>query len=242
MESRLARRVQTSAPGSLVELYDLDLTPIDPTAPIIYFISSANESVGAGFVTWRGNQYFPQPMKIDGIDTTTKGSLPRPTLSVSNIFGAVTGIIQQYGRVSGAILTRWQTFDVYLDNGADPNPDGHLPIDQFILDRIVSHNKLEVQIECRSFLDFGVQNLPNRLVLQNICTHTYRIFNSSTGLFDYTNATCPYNGGPSFDTNGNPTSAPFDDCSRQLTSGCRKRFGTQPLPIRAFPGVGRLGS
>lgn len=239
MDVKLGRRVQLAAPGSLVELFDIDLTPVDASAPILHFYPGSKENAGAGQINWRGNAYFPLPIKIEGIDTGARGSLPRPVISVSNVLGAVTDIIRTYGRISGGVLTRWQTFSNYLDNGEDPNPDGHLPIDQYILDRVQAHNRLEVQIECRSFLDFSVSQVPARLVLQSACSHTYRLWDPITATFNYVTATCPYNGTASFDAEGNPVSSPQDDCGREL-SDCRLRFGTEPLPTRAFPGAGRF--
>lgn len=237
--SNLDRRVQLAAPGAIVELFELDLTPLDVTAPTLYFFDGSKETSGIGEVHWQGNTYVPLPIKVEGCDVAASGSLPRPTLFMSNVLGTVTALIKEYGGVGGAILTRWQTFDVYLDDGPQPNPDGHLPVDVFVLDRISAYNRREVQIECRSFLDFEKTMLPARIIFQGACTHTYRAFNATTGQFDYTKATCPYADTPCFDEFDNAVSAQDDNCGRRLSS-CRARFGTQPLPTRQFPGVGRF--
>jgi len=242
MEENLARRVQLSSPGNMVELFDLDLSPVDPLASTLYFYPGSNENQTLGEVTWRGNDYRPQPIKIDGIEVSGVGSLPRPRLSMSNLFGQVADLIDTYGRLDGAVLRRWQTFDLYLDGGTSPNPDGHLPIDEFVLDRLVTRNRREVVYECRSHMDIANKQVPARLVLQGTCLHTYRRWDPLTETFDYTNVTCPY--GESVQDTGTfnrldqPSSPADDDCSRKLR-GCRLRFGNRPLPTRAFPGVGR---
>lgn len=239
MDHMLGRRVQLAAPGSLIELFDLDLSTIDPTAGVLHFYPDSDESRAFGEVLWRGNSYAPQPIKIEGIETAAQGSLPRPKITISNILGTVTALIREYGRVSGAVLTRWQTFDRYLDNGNAPNPDGHFPIDVFVLDRVVEYNRIQVQIECRSFLDFEQKQLPGRLIFQSACSHSYRLWDATLGEFDYTKATCPYAGDLMYNELGQEVYVgASDSCGRKL-SDCRLRFPGQALPTRAFVGAGR---
>jgi lambda family phage minor tail protein L len=237
MDAQVSALVQTSAPGAQIELFDLDPTGIDPNQIIMRFFPGSNEAASLGSARWRGNVYQPYPIEVDGIDFSGKGTLPRPMIKVSNINGLITTLIRNLGGVGGIILTRWKTYRDFLDDGATPNPSGYLPVDIFVLDRIVTHNRMVVEIECRSVLDFERKKLPSRQMLQSACTHSYRVPNQ-TGGFVYTNVTCPYVGTAYFDAKGRSTTAASDQCGKKL-GDCKLRFGTAPLPTRAFPGVGR---
>jgi lambda family phage minor tail protein L len=76
--------------------------------------------------------------------------------------------------------------------------------------------------------------LPRRQVLSQYCTHTYRRWNGTAFVY----GSCPYTGSQFFTEQGTSTNDPAKDkCSRRLDTGCIKRFGNNPLPTRAFPGV-----
>lgn len=240
MDPLIAAKLQIAAPGKLVELFDLDLRPIDPTVQVLHFVPSTREVVGTGgLIRWQGNQYVPLPIEIDPITVSGSGALPRPKVRISNVFSTVTDILRTYGRIGGAILTRWQTFSDFLDDGSAPTPAAAFPTDVFVFDRVISHNKSQVEIECRSFLDFEKRKLPARQMLQSACTHTYRLYNAVTLSFDYSHATCPYIGGLFFDTTNTGTNNPANDMCSKLLTGCKLRFPGAPLPTRAFPGLGR---
>jgi lambda family phage minor tail protein L len=237
MEQDIARRVQLAAPGKLVELYDIDFTPVDPTAGHAYFVPGTDEAFAGGSLVWRGNTYDPQPISFTGVSVSGKGALPRPILKAVNVLGTITGVIRTLGSIRGGRLTMWTTFSQYLDNGVTPNPNSYLPPEIWKLDRVITHNALEVSVECRSLIDFSRKKLPGRQMLR-VCNHSYRIFDSQLGVFDNSHATCPYRGGPSFTEDGTPTDPAHDQCGLKLRD-CRLRFGNAPLPTRAFVGLGK---
>lgn len=45
--------------------------------------------------TYNGNTYTPFPFQIDGIEESTKGEIPRVTLSVSNVTNLIASVIQE---------------------------------------------------------------------------------------------------------------------------------------------------
>jgi lambda family phage minor tail protein L len=237
MEAVIAERVQSATPGQKIQLFDLDFTPIDPTATVLRFIPMTDESTVSGAVQWRGQTYTPLPIMVSGLEVAGRGSLPRPTLSVGNTFGVANAMVAELGTVSGAILTRWQTFAEFLDTGSAPNPNAYFPTDIFILDRIIRRDFQAMEVECRSYIDFDRMKLPARQMFNNFCSHLYRTWDGAA--FDYTNATCPYVGANSFDVNGSPVISAADKCGKRL-SDCKLRFLKAPLPTRAFPGVGRI--
>ncbi len=238
----LAEKVQLSAPGTFLDLFDIDLTPVNQAAGKLYFYPGSNENASLGSVPWLGNTYLPMPIEISNIEYTGKGAIPRPTLTVSNVFGFVSQLIGQYGTIGGIILTRWQTFTDYLDNGPTPTADGHLPVDVYFFDRIAKMNKVEVQIEMRSALDYQGVKLPVRQVIRDACGLVYRVWNATAQEFNYTNVTCPYVGSAYFDATGTAQNNPaLDVCSKQLDNGCLLRFTSGPVPFGGFPGVQQFG-
>jgi len=46
----------------------------------------------------------------------------------------------------------------------------------------------------------------------------------------------------SFDETGASVSQAQDRCSKQLGTGCKKRFVGVPLPFGGFPGAGQFGT
>jgi len=236
MDTAITKRLQLSAPGAKIELFDLDFTPVNSGIGVLRWYPGSAEDSPLGTISWRGNLYEPHPVEIDEIDVSGAGSLPRPKIKVSNVKGDITTLIRNVGSIGGAILTRWQTFTDYLDGQPDANPNGYLPLDVFILDRIVTLNKQVVEVECRSVLDFEREQLPAREMLQSACRHIYRVWNGAE--FTYKNVSCPYTGTASFTAIGENTSQANDQCGKRL-SDCKLRFPNSPLPTRAFPGAGR---
>jgi lambda family phage minor tail protein L len=227
--------VQKFTPGNRVELFDVDLNPIGSNTILRYF-PSVDEAQANGHVTWRTHNYLPMPIELTGLDVSGRGTLPRPKVTMSNIIGEFNTLEATYGRFEGVKVTRWVTYDVYLDASPDADPNAYFPVDVFYVDRVSKRDDVMVELELRTAVDVGGKLLPGRQVLRNTCTHTYRRWVSGT-TFDYTRATCPYVGTDYFDDAGNVVVAQFDKCSKALDSGCRMRFGTAPLPTRAFPGV-----
>ena len=71
----------------------------------------------------------------------------------------------------------------------------------------------------------GGVKIPKRQILRDFCTHTYRLYDTGTGDFNYTNVTCPYTN-PTYFYNrlGEHVTGPGDDkCGKQLRD-CEMRY------------------
>ena len=190
---------------------------------------------------WRGNTYLPTPFTAEGFETNSSGTLPRPKLRVSNILGVLKSEMLQYNNLIGAKVTRWRTFAKHLDTGIDPDPDVYFPPDIYRIDRKASEDSSWIEFELSTVLDQQGVMLPRRQVLRSTCTHVYRVYNPALAQFDYSKATCPYADTRYYDERGNSTLLPAEDqCSKLVSTGCKKRFVNEALPTRAFPGVGRF--
>ncbi|NYS36569.1 phage minor tail protein L, partial [Streptococcus danieliae] len=70
-----------------IELWEIDLTVMGGER--YFFCNQANEKGGP--IIWQGRAYQPYPIRGDGFEMKGKGPSSRPTIEVSNLFGAVTG-------------------------------------------------------------------------------------------------------------------------------------------------------
>jgi len=113
--------LQEINPGAVIELFTLQLDATLHGSNTIYrFHNGANLNVN-GEVVWAGNSYLRFPIECTGFEFTGTGTLPRPTISVSNIFGTLTAIMQNVNQttvgndLNGAKLTRIRTLARFLD-------------------------------------------------------------------------------------------------------------------------------
>ena len=234
--------VQGSALGARVELIDIDLTDRGGVvlhlvpAPLLSFVGG---SVATSSVTWRGNIYTPHPFETDGWEWSGDGEAPTPKFRTANVDLSFTGLNIQYNDLVGATLTRWRTFDKFLDGKPDADPDSHYQVDIFNIDRKSIQNKTIVEYELASPIDQQGVLLPSDQVNKNACQWTYRFWDGNE--FDYTKVIgCPYVGTNLFDADGNATSVPGLDVCGKRVSDCKKRFPTGSLPFGGFPGVAQI--
>ena len=113
--------LQEINPGAVIELFTLQLDATLHGSTTIYrFHNGANLNAN-GEVVWAGNTYLRFPIECTGFEFTGTGTLPRPSISVSNIFGTLTAIMQNVNQttvgndLNGAKLTRIRTLARFLD-------------------------------------------------------------------------------------------------------------------------------
>lgn len=206
----------------------------------------ANTAEAVKVPVWQGNEYTPIPIKATGFEKTGNGAFPKPKLSMSNLTGAGSLLMQQYGDIRGATVTRTRMYADHLDNGPDPDPLAFYQPDVFTLVRRSMQDSQIIEFELASKLDQQGVQLPRRQLLRDVCPFVYRKWNAAAnggaGAFDYTDATCPYTGPAMFDIDGDPVASGQNDvCSHTLINGCRKRYGENGvLPFGGFPMVGRF--
>jgi lambda family phage minor tail protein L len=220
----------------LITLFQLDTTRLGPGGQIFYFTSATDSETE---IFWGGQPYAPIPMEASGFDMTTRGAIPQPNVTISNLFGAGNLLLDTYNGLIGATLIRILTLRRFLDDGASPDPGAYITRDSFVVAQKTSHTPMIIVFKLASRIDQEGTQLPRRQILRDVCTHTYRFWNPAIGDFDYSKASCPYTGSAYYDVNGTPTSPQNDVCARHLQA-CRLRFGDGPLPARFFPGVGKV--
>lgn len=230
----IALHIQGPNLGAEVTLYQIDLSVFGIAD---FFLTPGPGRAGA--IVFDGQTYAPHPISASGFEVTTNGPLPRPKLTVANIDNALTAIVEENDDLTGAIVTRIRTYERFLDGQPDADPEAIKPPDVYQIARKTGDDGSSITWELAALTDQDGVELPGRRISRDYCDHVYRRWTGAA--FDYTEASCPYNGAQSYDLNGAPVASALDAPSKQLTTCCKARFGANAvLPTRAFPGVARL--
>ena len=221
------------APSAIVELFELTLdNTLHGSTDTYRWHNGANANV-TGNIVWNGNSYIRLPVQAEGFEYNNRGTLPRPTLSVSNLDGTMTTLLLLVNGTTpgndlgGAQVKRIRTLKKYLDGETAADPHAKFPDEIWFIDRKANETRDAVTFELASKFDLAGIKLPKRQLIANICQWEYR------------SSECSYTGTDYFDANDNSVvSESNDKCGKRLGS-CKKRFGdTAELPFGSFPGAG----
>ena len=238
-------RSQAVAPTqpSLIYLYEID---IDATTTHRFINDLSQHS----HVRFAGHRYDAFPIVASGFAWSADGPPARPQLQLSNIRLTYQNEIIA-DRLRGNQVRRIMTLASELE---PPHGNGNgncFPLETWIIDRIGRLDDSTLRLELTAEASFEGRRLPERLMLRDLCQHSYRRWVPSKtsgrhgrrfkGRFDYSHATCPYVDENIFFTiQGYKTNNPAKDhCSLALRTGCKKRFPHGALPFLGFPGVRR---
>ena len=223
--------IQRPDPGDRVELFTLDAAVLGGS--VHRFCSSVKEQAA---LVWQGNIYAPMPVEAAGFEVAAGGKLPTPIVRLADSLGLFRAMVRQYNDLVGAEFTRTVTFRRYLDGEPEADPAAHFPLDIFTVERKTKQLGIELEWQLAARMDQQGKKLPGRVVMKTICDYRYRIWNSDTVSFDYSNANCPYEDPVYFNDQGEACAQAADACGH-LLSDCVLRYGKRPLPFRGFPGV-----
>lgn len=233
--SQFRSESQKLEPSAPIHLFILDATNIGGS--IQYFTESAYASAEIKF---DGKTYIPIPVKFDGMETTGVGQLPTPTLTLDNTNPVVQALVNTYGDLNTATVTRIRTYERFLDGQPDADPSAFYGPDVFSIDQRTSDTPTEIVWTLSAAVDQQGRYI-GRSMIRDTCMWRYRAWNAETGSFDYTNVLCPYTGTNYYDINDNPVANPSQDVPSRRLSCCKTRFGAgQPLPFGGFPGLARV--
>ena len=253
--------VTSLSPDSVVDLYKLDLTPIDPGAPTYWFYPGHGQetsTTGAtpptpAAVMFGGQQFLPWGVEVSGFKSSTGGAAPRPHLRTGNKNRVFTNVAKVYNDLVGAELTRVRTLRKFLDDGvaADSSQKAE---DIYYINAKIADSPEVVEWEMATGLDMDDLRLPARTMIADICSWPYITEDRPPDpTFE-----CPWaRSDPTkyFDANDNPVVQKADDeCGRTLNS-CMLRYGSRsvtltgsgavvtmpnaPLPFGGMPGLRR---
>lgn len=219
---------------ALLDLFEIDMrhlkNNLGEKGDVYRFYSGKNELKND--LVWQGKTYSAYPVKASGFEKSGTGPSNRPTLTLSNLFGLVTGIANQYDECVGAIVRRHQVYAKYLDavnftNGnrqEDPNQE---VVSCFFIEQLSSLNKETATFTLALPAETDNAKIPCRVIMADTCTWIYR------------SSECGYTGTRYFTDKDKPTvNVKEDKCSHCL-NGCTLR-GNQ-RNFGAFVSVNKLG-
>lgn len=212
-----------------IDLFTLDISvllPVGSKDQSLYRFCNWNQTNGTD-VVYQGLTYTALPLESSGFEIGGGQQLPRPTLTLGNVGLAITGLVNTYGDLVGASVTRIRTLTCYLDGGSNPDPDAYFGPDCYVVEQRSREDKLVTTWQLAVPFDLEGQTLPARKLLREQCQWIYR---DAIG--------CGYVGTSYYDVNDTPVqSATQDVCGKRLTS-CKLRFGADTrLPFGGFPGL-----
>lgn len=243
---KVAEEIQKQSMGAPVTLLEVDARDLGEP-DIIRLVPQSFRSAPALYtsITWKGFEWQPWPLEMEGFEYSGSGPLPTPRLRVGNINGIISAMTLENDDLVGVLVTRRRTWERFLDGAADADPNAELPPDTYRIERKApSPYSVLVEFELASPIDHTGQQIPGRRVMANYCPWIYRRWNGTNFVYDQTSAACPYaveGPGAYFDQNGNPVADPaLDRCSKRLTTGCKPRFAPGVFPFGGFPGAGQF--
>ncbi len=223
------------APSAIIELFELRLVSTlntsDENPTPIRFHAGSNADI-SGNIVWNSNTYTRLPVVADGFEYRNTGTLPRPTLTITNLDNVMTALLLDANGITPgndlglSEVRRIRTLKRFLDDETTKDPYAKFPDEVWFIDRKANENRDSVTFELASKFDVAGQKLPKRQIIANICQWKYR-----------ESGTCGYNGDNYFDADGNTVAKKSEDvCGKRLES-CRLRF-SDSLPFGGFPGAG----
>jgi len=215
------RQIRKTFHDAVVELFELDLSSLNKPGYTIatgtlnyYFCNfvvpgpSDTQAVGEKPIWRKGEsdsteqEYEPIPILASGYERTSKGQIPQPEITVSNVFGVLSGLINSLDDLVGVRVFRRRTLGKYLGNFATKDFDIFFPTDVFYIERKVAENNLSVTFQLASPFDVEGLMLPRRVVTHNHCLWVYRSIE------------CGYGNGRSSDLNGYPVANALDSVAK----------------------------
>ena len=221
--------LQSIAPSAIIELFQLELNAAQHGVNETYYFHAGTNATGSnGDIVWNGQAYLAFPIEATEFEYSGTGSLPRPKLRVSNIFGTITGLILSLPNgLEGAKVTRIRTLARYIDGvnfpgGTNPlgtpDPTAEFPREIYYIDRKATENRDLIEFELAAAFDLVGIRAPKRQCVSNVCQWTYR------------GPECGYTGNAYFDFNDVPvTQLSQDVCGKRLRS-CELRFAQLRFP------------
>lgn len=215
--------------SAMLDLYEVDLSRFGGN--VYRFHDGMNGLLKP--VIWQGNRYDPYPVQVTGLSMTAQGASARPKMTFANIDGLLTAINNDYDDALGAIVTRRQVMEQYLDavnfpdgnNQADPSREA---VQKFVIEQRENSDSDFVTYVLALPTETDNAQIPARVIQADICPWRYR------------GQDCGYDGPPVADEKDQPTNEPTKGQCSHKYRGCKLRHSSV-LPFGGFLGSNKLG-
>jgi phage-related protein len=251
-------------PSAIIELFEVRLdSALHGSSDIYRFHAGSNAKID-GNIIFDGNTYSRIPVVADGFEYTNTGTLPRPTLTISNLDNTITALLlvvnaQTAGNdLGGAEVRRIRTLRKYLDaaNFVTTNFLITQGGDQLItqsLDSLVAVGGFVASADPnarfpdeRWFIDRKSSETRDSVTFELASKFDLagqkipkRQVIANICQWKYRSSECSYTGTDYYDVNGNEVSTEAQDVCGKRVASCKLRFGENAeLPFGSFPGAG----
>ena len=167
--------VSTLAPDTIIELFEMRLVAALHGSNDVYRWHNGCNANVSGNITFASQTYTRQPIEADGFKYSSAGTLPRPTLTISNATGVMTTLLLLVNATTtgndlgGAEVRRIRTLKKYLDGESGADPNARFPTEIWEVDRKSSENRTVVSFELSMKTDSPNKRVPQRQLIVNIC-------------------------------------------------------------------------
>ena len=241
--------LQSVAPSAVIELFQLELNVPQHGVDEIYYFHAGVSIDASADIIWNGKTYLAFPIEATDFEYTGTGSLPRPKLQISNIFGTITAIMASLpSGLEGAKVTRIRTLARYLD-GANFPVSGSILLTEdndallledggsILLEPINSTEDLTAEFP-REIYYIDRKAAENRDLIEFELASAFDLIGvrapkrqcvSNVCQWKYRGPECGYTGNAYFNFNDQPVGAVGQDvCGKRLRS-CELRFAQQRI-------------
>lgn len=195
--AELISELQAIAPTEVIVLFQLELNEDQHGIASTHYFSAAREG-GAGGIVFGGQTYTAIPLEADGFAYSGQGTLPRPTLRISNLFSTITALIATLPNgLEGAKVTRLRTLAKYIDsenfigsgyetyvvadywevgyssNNTTADSTALFPKEIYYVDRKSAENRSLIEFELASAFDLAGVRAPKRQCISR-CQWVYK--------------------------------------------------------------------
>ena len=256
-----------SNPSAIIELFQLRLdSALHGSNDIYYFHAGTNEFAESNIV-FDSKTYSRVPIKADGFEYSNTGTLPRPTLTVSNLSSTITALLLLVNATTagndlgGAEVRRIRTLAKYLDseNFGEPKNavtqgndslvtqgDDSLEFNVFVENATADPNarfpdeRWFIDRKSSETRDSVTFELASKFDLAGQKIPRRQII-ANICQWKYRSSECSYTGTDYYDVNGNEVSTEAQDVCGKRVASCKLRFGENAeLPFGSFPGAGLI--
>ncbi len=193
----ITSELQGISPTAIIELFQLELDSVQHGVDATYYFSGLKEG-GLQAITFGGQLYTAIPLEAEGFSYSGQGSLPRPTLRLSNLFSTITGLIATLPNgLEGAKVTRLRTLAKYIDsenfigssyetyvvadywdvgytaNNTTADSTALFPKEIYYVDRKSAENRTLIEFELASAFDLAGVRAPKRQCISR-CQWVYK--------------------------------------------------------------------
>ena len=158
--------------------FDESLRALHGTAGIVEFLDITSPDgtwsrhitpyyIAAGFTTYGGVDYTCFPYASVGWEMRATGTLPRPTLTVSNVIPEFHAEVVSKGDMVGYKARRYFTFENFLDGAVNAAPTEHSRYEIYYFEQKLEHTETYISWQLASAIDQGNIVLPRRQYLKD---------------------------------------------------------------------------